>query len=106
MRQVKTRRIATLSVQGEDSFVVVRPPKWGLLRKAQQQSKADDAAAAGVTFASDLIVASVVEWNWTDDEGLPLPLPKDNPAIIDELDADEVAFLVEQISGSFSAPGN
>lgn len=106
MRQVKTRRISTVSVQGEDSFVVVRPPKWGLLRKAQQQSKADD-AAAGVTFASDLIVASVVEWNWTDDDGLPLPLPKDNPAIIDELDADEVAFLVEQISGSFgSAPGN
>ena len=106
MRQVKTHRISTVEVQGEDSFVVVRPPKWGLLRKAQQQSKADDAAAAGVTFAADLICASVVEWNWTDDEGLPLPLPKNNPEIIDELDADEVAFLVEKISGSFSTPGN
>lgn len=107
MRQVKQERISTVEVQGEGSFVVVRPPKWGLLRKAQQQAKAEDKGEAGVTFAEDLLKSTVVEWNWTDDQGNQLPIPREVPEVIDDLDSDEVAFLVEKISGAFSgATGN
>ncbi len=105
MRQPKTRRIPTDSVQGPDSYAVIRPPKWGLLRKAQKQAKASDQADAGIAFAEELLVKSVVDWNWTDDEGEPLPLPKDDPAVLDDLDADEVAFLVEKITGAFNESG-
>ena len=101
MRQVKIRRIPTENLQGPESYVVVRSPKWGLLRKAQKESKASD-AAAGITFAEEIIVKSVLEWNWTDDNGDPLPLPKDEPSVLEDLDAEEVAFLVEKITGAFS----
>lgn len=105
MRQVKTRRIPTDSIQGPDSFVVIRPPKWGLLRKAQKQAKQGGEAEAGIAFAEELLVKSVLDWNWTDDDGNPLPLPKDEPGVLEDLDADEVAFLVEKITGAFNEGG-
>lgn len=103
-KQAKTQRIPTDSIQGPESFVVVRPPKWGLLRKANKQAKAGD-AEAGITFAEELLVKSIVAWNWTDDDDEPYALPKDDPSVLEDLDADEVAFLVEKITGSFSETG-
>lgn len=105
-RQVKTKRVETTDLQGEGSYVVLRSPKWGLLRKAQKQAASSGDAAAGMTFADELLVKSVLDWNWTDDDGQPLALPKDAPAVLDDLDSDEVAFLIEKITGAFTETSN
>lgn len=104
MRVNKQIRVSTAHLQGEGSYVELRPPKWGLLR-ALQQAQAAGGNGASVTFAEDLIAACVTGWNWTDDQGRALPLPSADPAVVQELHVDEVAFLVEQIN-QIAAPGN
>lgn len=104
MRINKAIRVSTAHLQGEGSYVELRPPKWGLLRELQQaQATGGDGASAA--FAERLIAACVTDWNWTDDQGQALPLPRQAPEVIQELDVGEVAFLVEEIN-RISAPGN
>lgn len=109
MRQKnKQIRIDSSEVQGPESFVLVKSPSWGLLRKAQRLS-ADgaDAATLGVEFAEEMVRESIIDWNWTDDNDEPLPSPAKDKSVVEKLTAEEVSFLVEKITGLVgSASGN
>jgi len=40
-----------------------------------------------------LLEKHIVEWNWVDDDGDPLALPKDNPETLDDLTDAESELL-------------
>ena len=79
-------------VQGEGSFVVLRRQTLGeTIRHAAlvDAGKVPDASR-------DAILACVIDWNWVDDQGRPLPLPSKG-LDLDLLTDEEVSFLVTKI---------
>ena len=88
----------TSKVQGEDSYVVLTAVKVKEIRKIRKLAKTEDfdEFEGGVS----LLARHVVGWNWVDDDGEPLPIPKDNPEVIDELTDEESKFLVDLMMGS------
>jgi len=95
-QSVKTHK--TDEVQGEGSTVVITAVKVKEIRQIRKQAKEEDfdEFEGGVS----LLAKHVIGWNWVDDEGNPLPIPKDNPEVIDELTDEESKFLVDLMMGS------
>jgi hypothetical protein len=105
------RRVDASGVQGEGAYVVLRALPWALQQRAQRAL----VEQAGGTLPSDLtqipvslgfldandaltyemLAGCVAEWNWVDDAGAPLPLPKDGG--LERLTGDEVMFLLQQL---------
>ncbi len=48
----------------------------------------------------NLFMFCIKEWNWVDDDGNALPLPSQNPEILDDLTDDETVFIMEKVMGS------
>lgn len=46
------------------------------------------------------IIEAIVEWNWTDAAGERLPLPKDDPEVLEDLHDNELAFLMRAFLGN------
>lgn len=44
----------------------------------------------------------VVDWNWTDLEGNPLPKPYRNPGVLHQLSNDELGYILKIMRGSES----
>ncbi len=102
------------AVQGEGSWVKLRKLSWAkqqegqrLLAEAAGGTLPSDATSLALTadflavnkaFTVELLLESVIAWNWVDDEGNDLPLPQDDAAIR-LLSADEVQFLVKALQG-------
>lgn len=88
----------TSEVQGEDSYAVLSAVKVKEIRVIRKLAKTEnfDEFEGGVS----LLAKHVIGWNWVDDDGEPLPIPKDNPEVIDELTDDESKFLVNLMMGS------
>jgi len=90
----KYRVIASDEVQGEGSWVKLGAPAW---------SDFLDAWASGIDATKPMAVALkmmpnvVADWNWVDDEGNPLPLPRDDPEVIDRLTRQEQSFIVDEL---------
>lgn len=108
-------RFPSDEIQGKGSWVLIAcltVKEMRELRRLAKQAKAEMMAAevAGAVLADDAIDMFEVgvgvlkthakEWNWVDDEGEPMPQPKDNPEIIEELLDPESAFLSKCIQGS------
>ena len=81
-------------VQGEGSFVVLRRQTLGEETKHVALVRQGEVREA----ARSAILACVLDWNWVDDEGRPLPLPSKG-LDLDLLTDDEVGFLVTKITG-------
>lgn len=105
----KTRlfRYDSEAVQGEGSFVTMRKPSWGMMRKATAEMADKSEQEAGLAMMGELLPGLITAWNWTDVEGELLPLPKDRPEVIDDLEVEEAMFLVEKASALLTtdAPG-
>lgn len=112
------RKVDTEELQGEGSYVVITAVKVKEIRKTRKlsqdfeanQKAAEKALAAGETpeefedfdgFASglEMIQNHVKDWNWVDDNDVPLPQLKTNPEVVNELSTDEVTFLAELLTG-------
>ena len=85
-------------IQGEGSFVTMRKPSWGVMRRATAEMEGKSESESGLAMMSELLPSLITAWNWTDVEGELLPLPKDHPEIIDDLEVEEAMFLVEKAS--------
>jgi hypothetical protein len=46
----------------------------------------------------EILSEMLVDWNWTDGEGDPLPKPKKNPDAIGELTFEELNWLIEAMA--------
>jgi hypothetical protein len=91
-------KVESEEVQGEGSFVKVRSILWGdakRLKKDLAGMDEDDKLRAN----DELIAKHVYEWDWVDEDGNPLPLPKDDPTVLDLLTAHEIKFLGKALSG-------
>ena len=96
-RRQSVKRHDASEVQGEEAFVVtteVKVKEIRQIRKAAKDGDYDD-FEGGI----GLLAKHVVKWNWVDDEGNPLPCPKDVPSVIDELTNEESEFLVGLLMG-------
>ena len=107
MTRVTSKRIETTNLQGEGSFIVVKPVSYSTAKKAraflfveggntteEKQGLADEQTQ----FTEKMIFESVVSWNWTDDENNPLPIPRKTEDL-DALTVEEVNFIVQSITG-------
>jgi len=93
-KRKSTNRIESEEVQGEGSYVIFRSLLVEEVRKARGIKDDDDTFELGM----DNITNHIVEWNWVDEDGEPLPLPSDDPGIMDKLTVDEVNFLANNLT--------
>lgn len=82
-KRITSRRFETPNLQGEDSYIELSGLKIGERREYFAASKAEDFNMLEVGV--DLFVKHIKGWNWVDDDGKPLPLPADDPSVIDDL---------------------
>lgn len=105
----KYRRIDSAEVQGEGSFVIIQSPGYDALSdllafselKAGGDGQVDVSNVSPETIGAifGLLEKVVVEWDWVDDDGEPLPQPKDDPEVIRrETTQEEQNFLVENLN--------
>ena len=92
-----TRRVDASAVQGDGAYVIVRKMPYGLAKEGRRLLEASASADVQDEFTLRMFTDCVVEWNWVDDKGNPLPLPKD--AGIAELTVEETSFLAGAIAG-------
>ena len=95
------KRFETDEVQGEGSYVVISGVKVREIREAR--SKTDDPNYDDMEFGLSMLTDHILEWNWVDDLGNPLPLPSERPEVIDELTTEESEYLAELLVGSEAA---
>ena len=93
-----THRYDATEVQGEGAYVVVRTTSYGQQKNFVRNSESMTDYEKQLAIEA-MIVENVIEWNWVNDDGEPLPLPKNDPGIMEELTANEVVFLGEAIAG-------
>jgi len=97
-------RFKSETVQGEDSWVEVSRLTVGEARRADQIK--DDPNTDSFGEVVELYQTHIVNWNWVDDDGEPLPLPRDDASVVDGLTADEFSFLGDCLAGSEEAQKN
>ena len=128
-QRVSSRREDCDEIQGEGSWVEITGLKVKEMKeqreqaeenrraltaynkrvKAHQKKQAEDPTLDDLpTFESTVnpldyglekLRLHVIAWNWVDDDGNPLPDPKENPEVFDELTDDEVTFLINKMMG-------
>lgn len=91
-----TQRVESDVVQGEGSYVVIKRPTFGEIEMLQDEfNVGEKQTAAEVTLMVSAMLGSFVkEWDWVDDNGSPLPVPTNDPAIVRMLTDSEVTFLL------------
>ncbi len=115
-------RVETPKLQGEGTFVRVSVMTWGekkAFRKAQRSqleramklarqhgTGAGLSAVAGQFDTEPVeqeLINRVLDWNWTDAEDQPLPLPRNDPSVLDRLTEDELLFLTRLMIGEIQS---
>ncbi len=82
-------------IQGDDSYVVFRAVT-GAERDALFAGRRDDEPESAIRERGRRLLAlRILDWNWVDEAGQPLPLPKDDVAVFDRLLEHELDFLME-----------
>ena len=77
----------TSDIQGDGSYVEFKSPKVGDIRAVQSADTGQD-----YDLLLDMLRHNITDWNWADEDGEELPLPRD---WVDGLQADEVIYLVQ-----------
>jgi len=96
--RAKARLIKVMTpIQGDDAYIVVKSPKWGQLVDLDSGAQKKDWNILGRVLAS-----LVVEWNWVDEDGSPLPLPSNGG--LGALSVDEVTALSAAIGEAVKPP--
>lgn len=118
-RQI-TRRVETPEIQGEDSWIALRPMTVGEALRLQRGAEKmpglgkrfialvkrlfrikENSYPKSRAYESSMkrILAFVADWNWVDDRGEPLPNPRQNPDVVKHLTNTEVLALAKIIYG-------
>jgi len=71
---------------------------WRRTHKQAKQQR--DEGNPSDELLEQMITEAVVEWNWTDDAGDPLPLPKNDPDVLDDMPENELSFLLRVFLGA------
>ncbi len=87
-------------VQGDGSWVKFRKLTVKEMKVILGRSDEDLSPLESFVEALRMYIDHVVEWNWVDDDGNPLPQPNQDPAVVDLLTNEEVMFLGQALSGA------
>ena len=106
-KRLNTRKFTSEVVQGDDSWVVLKRATMGEGKEAGRLNTDipidGDGGPDRANLRSDrnnvFLANRVVEWNWVDDAGTPLPQPKDDPNIVDSLTDLEIDWLIDHAAG-------
>lgn len=102
--------ITSPDIQGDGSWIKIRPLTHAQARELENLKFAYAKDPVGFDLSAvrqqgdDLLVDHLVEWNWTDEDGAPLPLPKDDPTVIERMLERELDFIGTEIGKTASAP--
>lgn len=88
------RTVDSTEVQGEGSWVKLKAPTLEDVRGVTMPAEGDSKSA--LDFGSAILGNLLVEWNWVDDDGEPLPKP--TPEIVAGLPYAEVQFLMTALN--------
>jgi len=120
MRRNNLIRVPSDEVQGEGSFVTLRRPTWKTMRavmKAQMGSGESD-AEIGVEALEVAFPNMIVAWNWAKEDVMideygkemivarALALPSQDADVLEELDFEEIMFLIQHVTPLLGALGN
>jgi len=101
-QRASVRTIPSPDVQGDDSWVKLSAIKLGDYLQMHGQLEAAGKAPTAIEQARlgiNLLSEHIVGWNWVDDYGEPLALPKDDPSVIEGLTEGEAFWLIAQFTG-------
>lgn len=107
MPRVTSRRVETPELQGEGSFVVFRKLSHGAVKEVRRfmvigdvkerkdltVEQIDEMIAKEEILTLELVSNGIAEWNWQDDAGNPLPIPKTTEDL-DKMTDEEVQYIV------------
>ena len=101
-------------VQGEDSWVKIKSPEYGLIIEAMEmmaESEQEDAGSknqkrsealknlAQAELGERILGQAIVEWNWVKDDGTPMPQYDPESWNARKITLDEVMFLLDLVLG-------
>ena len=69
-----------------------------IMALVDMRNMVEEGAGAMRTFCHEL-ANRIVEWNWTDNGGDPLPQPHNAPEVVERLTNDELMWLMTAIQG-------
>lgn len=93
----RVKKLPSPAVQGADSWVQIKAITVGEAKKLQRLNGAGESE---IDRASrELMSEYVLDWNWVDDAGEPLPKPNANPDIFDLLTPAEIQFIAGALGG-------
>ena len=99
----KYKRVDSSEVQGDGSFVLLKSPGFSDLRELGELSSLGEDQSKAIKAMTPLLSVLVIDWDWVDDDGNPLPKPIDKPEVIESLTFQEQNFLVKSLDlGSLS----
>jgi hypothetical protein len=93
-RRNATKRFDASKVQGDGAWVEARVMTIGDMLEAQKTKDSN------MEFTLKMFKSHIVDWNWSDENGEPLPSPSDEPEILHTLTQEEYQFLTEVFRGS------
>lgn len=97
------KRVDSSAVQGEGSYVEFYNLRLGQAREILRLGdEVADNTEADIDATGQQFTKLMRGWNWVDDEGKPLPLPAEDPAVLESLTLEEWNFLGEQVKAMLS----
>lgn len=108
----RIKHLPTPDLQGGDSWVKIAAITVGEAQKLREETMIPDSngdlsdqqrlnleTQVKETHLKKMLAELVLDWNWVDDAGAPLPKPLNNPEVFNLLTTAELLFLSESIVG-------
>ena len=110
---MNVKTVKTPELQGDDSWVKIKRPTVGQIEELMKRTgKVEDldsvedknspeavqAVLTSVEFTREMVSGFVLDWNWVDDAGEPLPNPFGNPEVVKLLTDAELSELVKMLT--------
>lgn len=91
------RRAESTEIQGEDSYVVFRALTSGEIKTLTERPEGEEEKAASERIGRQSLALRILEWNWVDEAGAPLALPRDDLGVLDGLLEHEMNWLLAEV---------
>ena len=85
-------KVPTPEVQGEGSYILFRRPTYGERKTIRAEVEPLEGDALN-TYMLDFALGRLDSWNWTDEHGTELEIPK-SEADIDDFRDEEIAVML------------
>ena len=84
---------------GKKSYVIWRKLTWAESKAFTLMQRNDELTdEQKIDATQTLLQEHIAEWNWVDEDGVPMPLPTADNGVFENLNDDETAFLVGLVS--------